>query len=296
MMHYNASMKSILLFTKKEIVLTISFILALLSAFFVRPDAQYLSYIDTRTLGILLGLMITMAGFRKLGVFRYVGEKLTARMHSVRGVVFVLLGLCFFSSMLITNDVALITFVPFAIVTLSLIDRQDLMVIVIVLETVAANLGSMLTPLGNPQNLYLYSLSSMTFGDFVFLMLPYCLLSLFLLILSVFFFIKPAPITQAAASSSLRIAEKKRSLVLYLFFFLLSVLTVCNLLDVRLSLVIILILTLIVDRRILLQPDYALLLTFIFLFIFIGNMKRIPFIHDLLSSVIVTRFRPAGIL
>ena len=132
--------------------------------------------------------------------------------------VFVLLGLCFFSSMLITNDVALITFVPFAIVTLSLIDRQDLMVIVIVLETVAANLGSMLTPLGNPQNLYLYSLSSMTFGDFVFLMLPYCLLSLFLLILSVFFFIKPAPITQAAASSSLRIAEKKRSLFRSSFF------------------------------------------------------------------------------
>ena len=113
-------------FIKKEAVLCVAFVLALISCFFVKPDKEYLSYIDYRTLGILFSLMVTMAGLQRLSVFTQIGEVLVNKMNSIRGVALVLIGLSFFTSMLITNDVALLTFVPFTIVTLSLAKRNDL--------------------------------------------------------------------------------------------------------------------------------------------------------------------------
>ncbi len=279
-------MESVKNFVKNEIVLVVAFVLALVSAFFVAPDLQYISYIDFRTLSILLALMITMAGLQRLSVFRQIGELLVAKMSSIRGVVLALIALCFFSAMFITNDVALLTFVPFSIVTLSISNRRDLYIIVIVLETIAANLGSMLTPLGNPQNLYLYSLGGMSLGAFIKLMLPYSVVSFLLLVICGFILVKAAPVTLQEKHRYERTKRDRYMIYMYIFTFLVSILVVARALDYRIGLGIVIVLTFVFDRRVFKKPDYSLLLTFIFLFIFIGNIKRIPELSLALNSLV----------
>ena len=157
-------MKLLKLFLKNETVLCISFLLAVLSAFVIKPDILYLTYPDYRTIALLFCLMIIVAGFQSLGIFSMLGHFLITRAGSVRGLSVVMVLLCFFSSMVITNDVTLITFVPFTILVLRMSGRVERILKLIVLETIAANLGSMATPIGNPQNLYLYSISDLTAG------------------------------------------------------------------------------------------------------------------------------------
>jgi len=275
-------------FIKNEIVLCVAGVLALISAIIVHPSKNYLSYIDFRTLSILLMLMITMAGLQKLSVFRQLGELLVGKMSTIRGVVLILIGLCFFSSMFITNDVALLTFVPFSIITLSISNRKDLYIIVIVLETLAANLGSMLTPLGNPQNLYLYSLSGMSMGRFIKLMLPYSLCAAALLLLSTLIFVKNAKITlkENDRKSYERTKREKMLIAIYIGAFLLSLFVVARVIPYGIGLIIATIVAIAFDRNVLRKPDYSLLFTFIFLFIFIGNIKQIPEFSVAISSLI----------
>ena len=178
--------EKIIVFVKKETVLVVAAILAVMSAFFVHPDQAYIDYIDFRVLGILLSLMIIMAGVQNNGIFDEIGQRLLAHTKNTAQLAFVLVFLCFFSSMVITNDVALLTFVPFALLTLQKCRQERLMVPVIVLQTIAANLGSMLAPIGNPQSLYLYNLSEMNVGEFLVFMLPYTVVSGVLLALTIF--------------------------------------------------------------------------------------------------------------
>ena len=169
---------------QKEPVLSIATCLAIISAFFVPPDAEYLGYIDFRTLAILFSLMTVMAGLRGQGVFDRLGHALLSHTRTTLQLTAVLVGLCFFSSMLITNDVSLLTFVPFTFVVLNSLNasvRSKLLLPIVCMQTIAANLGSMLTPLGNPQNLYLYGKSGMDMSSFVLLMLPYSIISLVLI-------------------------------------------------------------------------------------------------------------------
>ena len=178
----------IISFVKKETILFISLLLAVISAFFVHPDSEYINYVDWHTLMLLFSLMAVMAGLQHLGVFRKIGVTLLSHTKNTRRLARILVFLPFFFSMLITNDVALITFVPFAIIVLKLADRKNMLVPIVILQTVAANLGSMLTPIGNPQNLYLVSAFNIGIADFVKTILPYALLSLLLLIIASFFF------------------------------------------------------------------------------------------------------------
>lgn len=152
-------------FFKKETVCCIAFLLAVVSMFFIPPSVNYFSYIDFRVLALLFSLMAVVRGFSSIGVFTRLGTLLLHKVHSLRTLAALFVFLCFFFSMLITNDVALITFVPFTILVLSMADQRQALIPVIVLETIAANLGSMLTPLGNPQNLYLYTISGLSLWD-----------------------------------------------------------------------------------------------------------------------------------
>ena len=173
--------KSIWRWIRREAVLSAAILLAAVSAFLVPPDSAYLGYVDYRTLAILFCLMAVMAGLQRLGIFDRLAQELLSRVKRRSSMVLILWGLCFFFSMLITNDVSLITFVPFTMVVLRRIGgetERKLLVPVVVMQTVAANLGSMLTPIGNPQNLYLYGSSGMSAVSFLRLMLPYTLLSL----------------------------------------------------------------------------------------------------------------------
>ncbi|HWT26723.1 MAG TPA: SLC13 family permease [Mobilitalea sp.] len=169
---------------KKEAVLCIAAAAAALTMFFVPPSAKYIGYIDFRVLSLLFCLMAVVAGFQKTGLFIFLSEKLLKKVSDSRSLSYVLIMLCFFTSMWITNDVALITFVPFAIMILTVAGKSKLLIPVVVLQTIAANLGSMLTPVGNPQNLYLYSTYDIPVKEFLMITLPVTALSFVLLSLA----------------------------------------------------------------------------------------------------------------
>ncbi len=285
-------MKKILNFLKGEIVLVLSFVLAALSCFIVAPDRGYIDYIDFRTLVLLFSLMAVTAGLNGMGVFRVLAEKLLKYVKKFSSLSLALCMLCFFSSMLITNDVALITFVPFTLILLNLINKKEKAVILVTLETVAANLGSMATPIGNPQNLYLFSRYEMSMRDFFFAILPYAALSL---VLTAVFSLLTGKEKIEIYAEKTEISFDKR-MVVYGILFALALLSVFRIVDYRILLPVSLAAILVFDRKTLRHVDYSLLLTFVFLFIFIGNLGRIPAVSDFLKNTVSGREVAAGIL
>ena len=280
-------------FIKQETVLVLAFILAICSCFIVHPDKEYISYIDTHTLLILFCLMAVMAGFKSLGLFQFIGEALIKRFHTTRGLVFVLVFLCFFSSMFITNDVALITFVPLALLILSKTGMGFAVCFVVTLMTIAANLGSMLTPVGNPQNLYLYSTSGMSLIDFLLLMLPYTIMAATLLIICICIYYKPLAINGCKFDSESIIDWKK--VIYYLILFLLCLLCVVDVLSVELLFIIILLAVGLENRSLLKEVDYSLLATFVCFFVFTGNIGRIEAFNSLIMSILDSHVIPVSI-
>lgn len=284
-------------FFKKETVFCISFLLAVISCVAVLPDAAYLAYPDYRTLALLFCLMTIVSGFQSLGVFTILGQALLKRVGSLRGLSSALVFLCFFCSMVITNDVALITFVPFTILVFRMIQRQERVLKVVVLETIAANLGSMATPIGNPQNLYLYSISGLTAAQFGRCVLPYAGLSLVMLL-----GILLSERGEAIGKTGMEKEEKRKdsrwflSLISFLLLLILCMLVVLRILPYGPVLVCVALAVLVVNRKVFLSVDYFLLLTFLCFFIFIGNIKRIPWINSLLISLVDGQELWAGIL
>lgn len=282
---------------KNETVFCVSFFLAVLSAFFVHPDAAYLTYPDYRTLALLFCLMIIVAGLQSLGIFSMLSQFLLKKVHGIRSLSLVMVLLCFFSSMVITNDVTLITFVPFTILIFRMGGQVRRVLKLIVLETIAANLGSMATPIGNPQNLYLYSVSDLTTAEFAWATLPYAGLSL-LLLTAVIIAAKDEPlleivVTEPAESPK---AELLRSAIPFFGLLILCLLVVFRILPYQPVLVCVMAAVLLLKRKLYLSVDYFLLLTFLCFFVFIGNMKRIPEINALLVSAVQGRELLVGIL
>ena len=284
-------------FIKNETVLSVAVILAVISSFFITPDIEYLNYIDFRTLGLLFCLMTVMAGLQKTGVFGFMAENLLKRIHSTKSLIFILIMLCFFFSMLITNDVALITFVPFTLTVLDMLggDVKDKTIIpVVAMQTVAANLGSMLTPIGNPQNLYLHGISGLGVGEFMLLMLPYTVIS-FALLSAWALLRKGKGDVKISFNEKTRI-KKKGKVVIYSTLFCVCLITVAHALDYRVMLLVVIAMTAAADYRIFARVDYTLLLTFIAFFVFIGNMGRIPMFSNYINRIINGRECITGIL
>ena len=275
-------MKGFRSFIKREPVLVISVLAAAVSCFFVVPDAEYIDYIDFRTLALLYSLMTVVAGLRGAGVFTTMANTLCARAKGIRSVGLILVALSFFSSMLITNDVALLTFVPFSVVVLGMAGRGQDMIRVTVLMTVAANLGSMLTPVGNPQNLYLYSFYNIPFPDFILTTLPVWILSLVLLFGGCFLLPK-AGIDEIRGEKT---ELDSKSLIINLSLFAVCLLTVIRVLNWPIMLIAVVAVLLIFDRRLLIKADFMLLLTFVAFFIFAGNLARIEAVDTLLKKIL----------
>lgn len=281
-------------YIKKEPVLCIALLLAFVSMFWIHPDAGYVDYIDFRTLAILFCLMAVVTGMKEIGVFDWFSQKLLLHVKGMWQVILILVLLCFFLSMAITNDVALITFVPLTIIVLGQLGEEKKrrwLLPVVVMQTVAANLGSMLTPIGNPQNLYLYGLADMGFAEFVRLMFPYSLAALFLLLvwiaLSVLGKRETAPITIHLPKPA-RVTDVRR-LLMHLALFLVCLLAVAHVLHYAVPLALVLLLMLVTDRKVLKQVDYSLLGTFVGFFVFIGNMGRLEAFRSILTTVIEGR-------
>lgn len=293
--------EKIIEFAKKEVVLVVATILAIVSAFVVPPSFGYVEYIDWHVLELLLCLMTVMAGLQRCGLFDWLGEALLKRTHKVWQLCLVLVLLCFFLSMVITNDVALITFVPFALVTLEKCKKERLLIPVVVLQTVAANLGSMLTPIGNPQNLYLYNLSEMGLAEFILCMLPNTLVSFFLILVS-FLFIKGKQeeivlheMVHQQSTKERELVDKRQTFV-YLVLFALCLLVVAKMVSVEIVLGIVLIVVFCLDKSVLKKVDYCLLLTFISFFIFTGNLGNIPAIRATLQALVEGRELLVGVI
>ena len=288
-------------FVKQELTLCAAFVAALVSCFFVPPDGAYWSYIDFRTLALLYCLMVVVAGLRHAGVFTVLAHRLCERAGSVRLLGLMLVLLCFFSAMLITNDVALLTFVPFTFAVLGRLEPKlcrALAVPVVCMQTVAANLGSMLTPIGNPQNLYLYGKSNMPLAQFVRLMLPYSLLSLGLLLVWAFgvcrtLSLGAAPRTLSTGHTPI---ESPRLVGMYAVLFCVCLGTVARLVPCGVSFAAVLLCTFWADRKALRRVDYSLLCTFAAFFIFIGNLGRVPAFSAWLQGMIAGREVPVAVL
>jgi Na+/H+ antiporter NhaD/arsenite permease-like protein len=282
---------------KIDTVLGIAWILAIISAFFVRPNIGYVDYIDFRSLGILWGLMVIIQGFKENSVFEKIAGFLLKRVKKGWQLSGVLVFMCFLGSMLITNDVALITFVPFALMILHNCDREDMMIPTVVLQTVAANLGSMLTPIGNPQNLYLYGLTGMGLGSFILMLLPYSLISAVLLALAIFL-MTPDGKRDLTATKESAITSHFGSMpqvIIYSILFLVALLSVIRVLPWYVFAIIVLVVVGGMDFKILLRADYVLLLTFIGFFVFTGNMGNIEAISSFLQEVLDGREFPVAI-
>lgn len=278
-------------FLKKETVLCVALALAIISAFFVAPDKEYIGYIDFHTLAILFSLMCVMAGLQRNGVFQWIAEAMLRKVKNSLQLVMILMILCFLFSMLITNDVALITFVPFTFTVLAMLEkdkREALMIPVVVIQTIAANLGSMLTPIGNPQNLYLYGRAGMSVWEFFKLMCPYACLSFLLLQLICIFLCRgdktQMNITFAEETS---LTGKGKVLAVYIVLFVVCLLTVAHVVPYVVTLLIVLVVVFFLDKKVLATVDYSLLLTFVGFFIFIGNMGRIPAFCQFLQGIVV---------
>lgn len=287
-------LKKVVDFIKKEAVLSAAAVLAVISMFFVHPDKGYAGYIDYRVISLLFCLMLVVAGLQSVGLFKALGSVLLRHAKSTRYLSFILVFLCFFCSMFITNDVSLITFVPFAVMLLTASGQTQLLIPVIALQTIAANLGSMLTPVGNPQNLYLYSAFHIPMQEFLMLMLPLTILSAVLLAAAILL-LKSRPVTTDASVLDNHLEGRIRPAI-YVVLFLVCIACVIHIIEYPVMLVITIAVIFFCDRSLFKKVDYFLLLTFVCFFVFIGNMERIPAVSSLMSRLITGHETFAGIV
>lgn len=285
-------MQKIIAFLKNEAVLAVALAAACLSMLIIPPDAAYVSYVDFDVLMLLFSLMAVVSGLKRCGVMDRVCGALVTRASSARMLCALLSMACFFSAMLVTNDVALLTFVPLTCALLSALPRE--LILTVTIETVAANLGSMATPIGNPQNLYLYSRYDMPIGDFLLAVGPLTLLSLALVLLSCLL-VKKAPLSSSCAKGSAA-ALPKTALIVHGAQFALCILSVLGVMPKWVSFLAVLVSTLVYCPSLVREVDYALLATFVCFFVFVGNLGRIEAVSALLSSVIAGRELLVGVL
>lgn len=271
-------------FLKKEAVLSIAALCAIATMFFVPPSPEYLHYIDFRVLCLLLCLMAVVAGFKSVGAFEYLTYQLLSRIRNGRILGLTLVMLPFFSSMLVTNDVALLIFVPFTLELLAQLNLKKCIIPILVLQTVAANLGSMATPVGNPQNLYLYSAYSLSAADFFSVVLPLTTIS-FVSLGIVALPVLPNALSQQKLEKAAISSTKK--LLIFALLFVLCLLTVFRVVPYPVTTAVIVILLLILDRKLLKDVDYMLLATFVCFFVVSENLGRIEAIRSFLQTLMM---------
>ncbi len=280
---------------KSNAILVISGLLALLSCFIVTPDRQYIGYINSRVLAILFCLMLIVAALSRIGTFNVLTNKLLSKVKTLRGISLLMSLMAFFMSMFLTNDVSLVTLVPFAIMVLEPFGENRKLMYTLIIMTVAANLGSMLTPIGNPQNLYLYEQYKVGLGEFLYLMLPYSLLSLAIVVTLTFILIRETKeLPKVAKQYDEHISLMK--LLIYIALFIFNILTVVGVVHYLVSLLVTMVVMMIMDRRAFFKVDYNLLLTFVFFFILIGNIGRMEAVTGTLSGLVSRNPVPAAIL
>ncbi len=275
-------MLKIIRFIKSNLILCVAFCLALITSFIIPPDSEYIGYFDFKTLACLFCTLAVICALKNIRFFTVLARAIVHATGNLRSAVLALVFITFFGSMLIANDMALITFLPLGYYVLASTNKKEHMAFVFVMQNIAANLGGMLTPFGNPQNLYLYSYFKIPTGEFLKIMfLPF--LAATILILVCCLFVKTEKIT-LFESESYRLPKARTAL--YLVLFALSISVVFHAIPYLLGTAIVFAALFVLDRKALLRVDYGLLMTFTFFFIFAGNLSRVELVHKLLSSLL----------
>ncbi len=281
--NFNALQKTkIIEFLKKNVVMEIAFCLALISSFFVPIDSEYINYFDFKTLTCLFCTLAVVCALKNVRFFYLLAQKTVAIFKNSRACILALTYVTFIGSMLIANDMALLTFLPLGFVVLSSTNKQKYMAFTFIMQNVSANLGGMLTPFGNPQNLYLYSKFNIPTLEFIKIMAIPFAVSIALLTLCCFIFVKKEELEFFDEKIKL---EPKRT-ALYIALFALSIIIVFRLVHYLIGLAVIFAVLLFVDRSALKKVDYPLLLTFLFFFIFAGNTSRIEAVREVFTYLL----------
>ena len=269
-------------FAKKNTVLLIAVAAALITSFFVPPDAQYLSYFDFKTLSCLFSVLAVVCALRNIRFFTILARKIVKLCKNARFCVITLIYITFIGSMLIANDMALITFLPLGFFALDSTGKQKYLSFTFIMQNIAANLGGMITPFGNPQNLYIYNKFEIPVGEFTLIMLFPFVLSIAMITVFCFIFVKKEPLMIIPQEEKLNVPRAAA----YSVLFVLSIVAVFNVVHYGLVMILIIVVLGLMDRDALAKVDYGLLFTFCAFFIFSGNMSRIELVSELFSYLL----------
>lgn len=272
----------VVMLIKKNVVMFVALLAALVTMVIIPPDKEYLNYFDFKTLTCLFCVLAVVCALKNIRFFYILAKKIVQLFRNARIAVLALVYITFIGSMLIANDMALLTFLPLGYLVLTTTGKGKYMAFTYIMQNIAANLGGMLTPFGNPQNLYLYSFFEIPTGEFMQIMLPPFLVSITLITLCCLIFVKAEPLEIRDEPTFL----PKGRTVLYLCLFALSIAIVFRGIPYYIGLAIIPIALLIADRKALKMVDYPLLFTFVFFFVFAGNMARIDGVKQLFSALL----------
>ena len=270
------------LFIKKNAVMFIAMILAFITVLFVPIDKEYLNYFDFKTLSCLFCVLAVVCALKNINFFYILAKNIVKLFKNTKMCILALVYITFIGSMLIANDMALLTFLPLGYFVLSTTNKKQYMAFTFIMQNIAANLGGMLTPFGNPQNLYIYSTFNIPTLEFMGIMALPFIFAVVLITGCCLIFVKNEPLTIEDEPEKL---NAKRAVV-YLILFALSILIVFRSIPYVIGLIVIPLVLLFIDRKALKEVDYPLLLTFVFFFIFSGNMARIPLVRELFSNLL----------
>lgn len=268
-------------FFKKNAVMTVALAAALITSIFVPVDKQYLSYFDFKTLACLFCVLAVVCALKDINFFYILAEKIVKCFKNSRICILALVYITFIGSMLIANDMALLTFLPLGYFVLKTTGQEKHMAFTFIMQNIAANLGGMLTPFGNPQNLYLYTKFEIPNGEFMYIMFAPFLIAIAIITLCCMF-IKPEPMELKEEPGKLNPART----VLYLALFALAIAIVFRGIPYQIGLVVVPLVLIFADRHALKSVDYPLLLTFVFFFVFSGNMARIDIVREIFSFLL----------
>lgn len=269
-------------FAKKNAVMLIAFAAALITSLFVPVDKEYIGYFDFKTLSCLFCVLAVVCALKDINFFFVIARKIVHFFKTARMSILALVYITFIGSMLIANDMALLTFLPLGFLVLSSTGKQKYMAFTFIMQNIAANLGGMLTPFGNPQNLYLYTKFNIPNGEFMVIMAPPFILSVVLITLCCIIFVKNEPLM----ISDEKIELNGKRTALYLALFALAIAIVFRGIPYWIGLIIIPAVLFFADRHALESVDYPLLFTFVFFFIFAGNMARMDAVRDFFSALL----------
>lgn len=269
-------------FVKKNVVMVIAMLAAAITCFLVPPDRAYLDYFDVKTLTCLFCVLAVVCALKNINFFYMLAKKIVRVFRNARMSILALVYITFIGSMLIANDMALLTFLPLGLFVLTSTGKGKYMAFTFIMQNIAANLGGMLTPFGNPQNLYLYTKFEIPNLEFMGIMAPPFVLSVVLITVCCMIFVKPEPLELKDEPVYMPVGRT----AVYLLLFVLAIAIVFRGIPYWIGLVVIPVVLLFMDRKALKMVDYPLLLTFVFFFIFSGNMARIPAVRSLFSMLL----------